>query len=97
MGVKNHYFNMTEARTSASGVVLDHDTFWIVGGEGMYEYLNTTELIKIDSNHKISHCNGIELPFAVFRHRMVQYNSSAIYLIGGYYKAPLLVSEWIIL
>ena len=77
---------MTEARTSASGVVLDHDTFWIVGGEGMYEYLNTTELIKIDSNHKISHCNGIELPFAVFRHRMVQYNSSAIYLIGGYYK-----------
>ena len=77
---------MTEARTSASGVVLDHDTFWIVGGEGMYEYLNTTELIKIDSNHKISHCNGIELPFAVFRHRMVQYNSSAIFLIGGYYK-----------
>ena len=86
VGSKNHHFNMREARTSASSVVLDHDTLWIVGGEGMDEYLNTTELIKIDSNQKVSQCNGIELPFAVFRHRMVQYNSSAIYLIGGYYK-----------
>ena len=84
---------MFEARTFASSVVLDNDTLWIVGGEGIASpsndwmgYLNTTELIKIDSDKKISHCNGIELPFPVFRHRMIQYNSSAIFLIGGYYK-----------
>ena len=75
---------MKQARTFASSVVLDYDTLWIVGGEGMMEYLNTTELIKIDSNQEISHCNGIELPFAFYRHRMVQYNSSAIFLIGGF-------------
>ena len=50
---------MFEARTFASSVVLDNDTLWIVGGEGIASpsndwmgYLNTTELIKIDSDKK---------------------------------------------
>ena len=73
VGSKNHRFNMTKARTFASSVILDSDTLWIVGGQGIAEYFNTTELIKIDSNQKISHCNGIELPFAVFRPGLNQY------------------------
>ena len=67
----------------ASSVVLNKDTLWIVGGVNNNGWPNTTELIKIDSNKEIYHCSGIEMTFGISQHCMVQYNSSAIFLIGG--------------
>ena len=83
IGTTNHYFNMNISRNYASSVVLNKDTLWIVGGKNNNGWPNTTELIKIDSNQDVYHCNGIEMPFGISEHCMVQYNSSAIFLIGG--------------
>ena len=83
IGTTNHYFNMNISRNYASSVVLNKDTLWIVGGVNDKGWPNTTEIIKIDSNQEIYHCNGIEMPFGFSQHCMVQYNSSAIFLIGG--------------
>ena len=82
-GKRNYYFNMTVSREYASSVVLNKDTLWIVGGKNNNGWPNTTELIKIDSNQDVYHCNGIEMTFGISEHCMVQYNSSAIFLIGG--------------
>ena len=83
VGTRNHYFNMNISRSYASSVVLNKDTLWIVGGVNNKGWSNTTELIKIDSNQEVYHCNGIEMTFGISQHCMVQYNSSAIFLIGG--------------
>ena len=83
IGTTNHYFNMNISRNYASSVVLNKDTLWIVGGVNEKGWPNKTEIIKIDSNQEIYHCNGIEMTFGFSQHCMVQYNSSAIFLIGG--------------
>ena len=83
IGTTNHYFNMNISRNYASSVVLNKDTLWIVGGKNEKGWPNTTEIINIDSNQEIYHCNGIEMEFGFSKHCMVQYNSSAIFLIGG--------------
>ena len=79
--------NMTEPRLFASSIVLNQNTLWIVGGEKGKRtnrtYQNTTEFISIDSNQEINHKQGPTLPFGISKQCMVQYNSSAIYLIGG--------------
>ena len=82
---------MTEPRLFASSIVLNQSTLWIVGGEkgkrnpirSNITYHDTTELISIDSNQEINQKPGPTLPFAISNQCMVQYNSSAIYLIGG--------------
>ena len=74
---------MNISRSYASSVVLNKDTLWIVGGLNNKRWSNTTELIKIDSNQEVYHCNGIEMTFGISEHCMVQYNSSAIFMIGG--------------
>ena len=74
IGTTNHYFNMNISRNYASSVVLNKDTLWIVGGVNEKGWPNTTEIIKIDSNQEIYHCNGIEMTFGFSQHCMVQYN-----------------------
>ena len=92
---------MTEPRLFASSIVLNQNTLWIVGGENgprsSRRYLNTTEFISIDSNQEINQKQGPTLPFGISNHCMVQYNSSAIYLIGGQRTSDEMSEEiWII-
>ena len=92
---------MTQPRLFASSVALNQNTLWIVGGEngrrGNRTYQDTTEFISIDSNIEISHKKGPRLPFGISKQCMVQYNSSAIYLIGGQKTSKEMSKEvWII-
>ena len=92
---------MTEPRLFASSIVLNQNTLWIVGGENgpssSRRYLSTTEFISIDSNQEINQKQGPTLPFGISKHCMVQYNSSAIYLIGGQKTSDEMSGEvWII-
>ena len=92
---------MTQRRLFASSVVLNQNTLWIVGGENgprkNRTYQDTTEFISIDSNQEISHKKGPTLPFGISKQCMVQYNSSAIYLIGGQINSNEMSKEvWII-
>ena len=92
---------MTEPRLFASSIVLNQNTLWIVGGENgpssSRRYLNTTEFISIDSNQEINQKQGPTLTFGISKHCMVQYNSSAIYLIGGQRTSSEMSEEiWII-
>ena len=92
---------MTQPRLFASSVALNQNTLWIVGGENgprsNRRYLSTTEFISIDSNQEINQKQGPTLTFGISKHCMVQYNSSAIYLIGGQRTSDEMSEEiWII-
>ena len=90
---------MTEPRLFASSVVLNKNTLWIVGGRKGRKTIstNTTEFITINSNQEINQTKGPNLPFGISNHCMIQYNSSAIYLIGGQKTSTEMSKEvWII-
>ena len=90
---------MTERRLYASSVVLNKNTLWIVGGRKGRSTIsiNTTEFITINSNQEINQTKGPTLPFGISNHCMIQYNSSAIYLIGGHKTSTEMSKEvWII-
>ena len=99
---------MSAPRLFASSVVLNKNTLWIVGGaiwiiggvkgkRTKLTHQNTTEFISINSNQEINHKQGPTLPFGISKQCMVQYNSSAIYLIGGQKTSDEMSKEvWII-
>ena len=79
---------MLEKRKWPSSIVLDKSKLWIVGGEN----LNSTEFISIAQNP----VKGPDLPFTVFSHTLVKYNSSTIYIIGGFQDGYISNETWII-
>ena len=77
-----------EKRKWPSSIVLNKSTCWIVGGEN----LGSTEFISIAQNP----VKGPDLPFTVFSHTLVEYNSSSIYIIGGFQDGYISNETWII-
>jgi len=73
-------FDMNENRRYAASVVLNNDTLWVTGGNNGNKDLSSTEFISFGQPSS----RGPELPFSVNSHCMVQYDSSKVYLIGGY-------------
>ena len=71
---------MLEERAWSSSTLLGNELVWIVGGEGNYEDLKSTELIDTQSGESR---NGINLPFFLRSHHMLEYNENSIYIIGG--------------
>jgi len=71
--------DMKEAREWASSTVIQ-DYLWVTGGhDGNIKVLATTEKIHLNGTVE----PGINLPFAVTGHCMVQHQKS-VYLLGGY-------------
>ena len=81
-------WQMLEKRKWPSSSVLDKSTLWIVGGEN----LNSTEFMSIAQEP----VKGPDLPFTVFSHTLVKYNSSSIYIIGGFQDGYISNETWII-
>ena len=78
--------------TFASSVKLNQSTMWITGGSFSDEkHLNSTEIVTV-----IGSKAGVNLPFTVFGHCMVQYQPDAILLIGGRQNGHTFDKTWII-
>ena len=85
--------NMLKHRVSASSVVLNTSTLWVVGGrDDDYNDLSSTELITLDQPP----AKGPKLPFKVYSHGMVKYNDNAIYIIGGWQNGSESKDTWIL-
>ena len=88
-------FNMSAAigRVSASSIKLNQTTIWITGGkDSNSNKLNLTEFVTVNGS-----TSGVNLPFRVFGHCMVQYKPDAILLIGGKQNSNLFSDRtWII-
>ena len=85
--------NMLNKRTSASSVVLNQNTLWIVGGrDGEFDHLCSTEYVKLGQLP----VQGPELPFKISSHCMVKYSDNAIYIIGGIQNGIISNKTWIV-
>ena len=84
---------MIEKRSFAASVELDQRTLLIVGGyNGAYK-LRSTELIILGQ----SSVKGPDLPFAISKHSMIQFDEKSIYIIGGYQNYSFLSNKtWIV-
>ena len=73
-------FDMSaNGRVYASSVKLDQSTLWITGGfDSNTNDLKSTEYVTVSGS-----TSGVNLPFAVWGHCMVQFQPDAILLIGG--------------
>ena len=73
-------FNMSaNSRLFASSVKLNKSIMWITGGYDVNNIvLSSTEFVTVNGSTA-----GVNLPFTVYDHCMVQYQQDAILLIGG--------------
>ena len=77
-------FKMNEKRFRSASVMLNETTLWIMGGSASdYMTLISTEFITLDSDTSI---NGPSLPRGMDNFCAIKYNTSHIYLTGGYYS-----------
>ena len=93
----NKKTNMLQKRCHASGVVLNQNKLWIVGGDGgskWYENVsgNTSEFISLEKEPQ----EGPDLPFTISHHSMVIYNEKSIFIIGGLQNGIVSNHTWII-
>ena len=74
-------FDMSaNGRIFASSVKLNESTLWMTGGSNDYAFsLSSTEFVNINGS-----VPGMDLPFNVIRHCMIQFEENTILLIGGY-------------
>ena len=98
--------SLLQFRQSASSVVMYNETvdiygdifiseeLWITGGRNVdkEEDLSSTEIV---SPFEGTSRRGIELPVTVNSHCMVKYNSTHVFLIGGYQNGGTSKKTWI--
>ena len=70
---------MKSKRDKAASVVLENKKLWIMGGKDDNSKLSSSEYIQISSGST----SGPDLPFAVWFHSVVAWNSSSFMLMGG--------------
>ena len=84
--------NMTaKGRQFASSLRLNASTMWIVGGRDEGYDLKSSEFITVDGSTP-----GINLPFTVLGHCVIQYKANALLLIGGDQNEYWNKNTWII-
>ena len=70
---------LANGRVYASSIKLDQSTLWITGGfDSNTNHLKSTENVAVSGS-----TSGVNLPFTVWGHCMVQFQPDAILLIGG--------------
>ena len=80
---QNQTIKMNEKRFRSASVILNETTLWIMGGSTGPMTLSSTEFITLDSDTSI---NGPSLPIEMDSSCAIKYNTSHIYLTGGYYS-----------
>ena len=87
-------FNMREKRAQAASVVIDEDKLLVIGGSGGFhsnDAKTSMEIVTLDQPP----VQGPYLPFTIAEHGMVQYNSSMIFIIGGFQNGNKSERTWI--
>ena len=91
-GQTKTYIKMQEKRSTAISVVLNETTLWILGGWNDSGTVSSTELITLDAATSV---NGPALPNKLGASCAIKYNSSHIYLTGGYNNSDQTNKVWI--
>ena len=92
--VNTKTFKMTSlgGRHSAASIKLNQSAMWITGGyDKTWFDVKLTEIVSVDGS-----ASGINMPFGVYGHCMVQYKPDAIILIGGAVNGKMSKKTWII-
>ena len=83
---------MLEQRSNAACDVIDGDTLFVCGGKDKYKIHTTSEFVSLNG---IS-VEGPEFPFPIHSHTVINFDASAIYIIGGYQSGDWSEKTWIL-
>ena len=97
--VANEKIMMLEQRSDAASIVINQNILWIIGGRDKYKIHPSTEFLTISSSSSsppFESTDGPMLPFTIHSHAVIQYDSSSVYIIGGYQDGKWSDRTWIL-
>ena len=97
--VVNEKIMTLEQRSDAASIVINQNILWIIGGRDKYKIHPSTEFLTISSSSSsppFESTDGPMLPFTIHSHGVVQYDSSSVYIIGGYQDGKWSDRTWIL-
>ena len=87
---------MLEQRSDAASIVINQNILWIIGGRDKFKIHSSTEFVSSISSPSFKSTDGPTLPFTIHSHGVVQYDSSSVYIIGGYQDGKWSDRTWIL-